>query len=146
MTYTNDYRLGRRAYHPHQEESLAFVLAVVVVIAIAIGFYILWDRFHIRLAQLVELSLYALYGLTAGISIVWYFATLRRRREANWPHPPFFIAQAKDRKAVAEAIRGKTIKGTLFGDATFLPNGQLQPRYVVFKVVDGKTAKLEALP
>ena len=50
-----------------------------------------------------------------------------------------------DRKTVAEAIRGKTIKGTLFGDAQFLPNGQLQPRYVVFKVVDGKTAKLEAL-
>jgi branched-chain amino acid transport system substrate-binding protein len=51
-----------------------------------------------------------------------------------------------DRKAVAEAIRGKTIKGTVFGDATFLPNGQLQPRYVLFKVVDGKTAKLEPLP
>ena len=47
---------------------------------------------------------------------------------------------------MAEAIRGKTIKGTVFGDATFLPNGQLQPRYVVFKVVDGKNAKLEALP
>jgi branched-chain amino acid transport system substrate-binding protein len=51
-----------------------------------------------------------------------------------------------DKKTVAEAIRGKTIKGTVFGDATFLPNGQLQPRYVVFKVVDGKNAKLEALP
>src|ERR1700760_845800 len=51
-----------------------------------------------------------------------------------------------DKKTVAEASRGKTIKGTVFGDATFLPNGQLQPRYVVFKVVDGKTAKLEALP
>jgi branched-chain amino acid transport system substrate-binding protein len=51
-----------------------------------------------------------------------------------------------DRKTVAEAIRGKTIKGTVFGDANFLPNGQLQPRYVVFKVVDGKNAKLEALP
>jgi branched-chain amino acid transport system substrate-binding protein len=51
-----------------------------------------------------------------------------------------------DKKTVAEAIRGKTIKGTVFGDATFLPNGQLQPRYVLFKVVDGKSAKLEALP
>ena len=51
----------------------------------------------------------------------------------------------RDYRAVAEAIRGKTIKGTVFGDAQFLPNGQLQPRYVVFKVVDGKTAKLEAL-
>jgi branched-chain amino acid transport system substrate-binding protein len=51
-----------------------------------------------------------------------------------------------DKKTVADAIRGKTIKGTVFGDASFLPNGQLQPRYVVFKVVDGKNAKLEALP
>ena len=51
-----------------------------------------------------------------------------------------------DRKTVAEAIRGKTIKGTVFGDAQFLPNGQMQPRYVLFKVVDGKNAKLEALP
>src|ERR1700759_3316466 len=51
-----------------------------------------------------------------------------------------------DRKTVAEAIRGHTIKGTLFGDATFLPTGQMQPHYVVFKVVDGKNAKLEALP
>jgi len=55
-------------------------------------------------------------------------------------------AKTLDRKTVAEAIRGKTIKGTVFGDATFLPNGQLQPRYVVFKVIDGKTAKLEPLP
>ena len=51
-----------------------------------------------------------------------------------------------DRKTMAEAIRGKTLKDTIFGDAAFLPNGQLQPHYVMFKVVDGKTAKLEALP
>jgi branched-chain amino acid transport system substrate-binding protein len=50
-----------------------------------------------------------------------------------------------DRKTVAEAIRGKTIKGTVFGDAHFLPNGQMEPRYVLFKVVDGKNAKLEAI-
>jgi branched-chain amino acid transport system substrate-binding protein len=50
-----------------------------------------------------------------------------------------------DRKTVAEAIRGKTIKGTVFGDVQFLPNGQMQPRYVLFKVVDGKNAKLEAI-
>ena len=50
-----------------------------------------------------------------------------------------------DRKTVAEAIRGKAVKGTVFGDVQFLPNGQMQPRYVVFKVVDGKNTKLEAL-
>jgi branched-chain amino acid transport system substrate-binding protein len=50
-----------------------------------------------------------------------------------------------DRKTVAEAIRGKTISGTLFGDVAFLPNGQMQSRHVVFKVVDGKTMKIEVL-
>src|SRR3954467_3667981 len=51
-----------------------------------------------------------------------------------------------DRKTVADAIRGKPVNGTVFGDVQFLPSGQMQPRYVVFKVVDGKNAKLEALP
>jgi len=50
-----------------------------------------------------------------------------------------------DRKTVAEAIRGKTIKGTLLGDATFAPNGQMQSRHTLFRVVDGKTMKLEVL-
>jgi branched-chain amino acid transport system substrate-binding protein len=50
-----------------------------------------------------------------------------------------------DRKTVAEAIRGKPVKGTVFGDVQFLPNGQMQPRYVVFEVVDGKNTKLKAL-
>ncbi|HMM88929.1 ABC transporter substrate-binding protein [Bradyrhizobium sp.] len=50
-----------------------------------------------------------------------------------------------DRKTVAAAIRGQAIKDTVFGDVQFLPNGQMQPRYVVFKVIDGKNAKLEAI-
>jgi len=43
-----------------------------------------------------------------------------------------------DRKTVAEAIRGHTVKDTIFGDATFMPNGQLQSKYTVFTVQDGK--------
>jgi hypothetical protein len=109
MTYANEYRLGRRAYHYNQEESLAFVLSVVAVIVIAAGYYILATRFHIRPAQLIELSLYALYGLISAASLVWYFVTLRRRREENWPHPPLFVSQAKDRKAVAAAYNQNSI-------------------------------------
>jgi branched-chain amino acid transport system substrate-binding protein len=61
-----------------------------------------------------------------------------------WAHA-VEATKSLDRKTVAEAIRGKTIKGTVFGDVRFLPNGQMQPNYVMFKVVDGKNAKLEAL-
>jgi branched-chain amino acid transport system substrate-binding protein len=50
-----------------------------------------------------------------------------------------------DRKTVAEAIRGKTLKGTIFGDVTFAPNGQMQSRHTLFRVVDGKSMKLEVI-
>lgn len=50
-----------------------------------------------------------------------------------------------DRKTVAGAIRGKTIKGTILGDLSFEANGQAKQRYTVFKVTDGKTAKIEVL-
>lgn len=109
MSYTNEYRLGRRAYHYSQEESLAFVLSLVAVILLAAGYYVLATRFHIRPAQLIELSLYALYGIATAASLIWYVVTLPRRREANWPHPPLFVSQAKDRKAVAAACEQNSI-------------------------------------
>jgi len=109
MTYSNEYRLGGRVYHQHQEEGLAFVLAVAVVLALAGGFYVLANRFHIRPAQLIEFSLYALYWLIAAISLTCYIATLCRRREANWPHPAVFVSQERDRKAIRDAHRQNSI-------------------------------------
>jgi branched-chain amino acid transport system substrate-binding protein len=50
-----------------------------------------------------------------------------------------------DRKTVAEAIRGKTIPGTIFGDLAFEANGQAKHKHTIFKVTDGKTGKLEVL-
>ena len=47
-------------------------------------------------------------------------------------------AKSLDRKTVAEAIRGHTIKDTIFGDAVFAPNGQMQSSYAVFTVDGGK--------
>jgi type IV secretory pathway TraG/TraD family ATPase VirD4 len=103
MTSENEYGLGRRAYHQDREESVGAILAVVAIIVLAAGVYILVHRFHLRTAQLVEGSLYLLYALVAAISVAWYALTLRKRRELNWPHPPLFIGQAKDRKAVKAA-------------------------------------------
>lgn len=109
MTYANEYGLGRRAYHYNQEESAAFVLSVLAIVVLAAAFYILATRFHVRPAQLVELSLYALYGLVGVVSVTWYLVTRRRRREENWPHPPLYICHAKDRRAVAEAYKQNSI-------------------------------------
>ncbi|HTT21961.1 MAG TPA: type IV secretory system conjugative DNA transfer family protein [Candidatus Sulfotelmatobacter sp.] len=146
MTYTNEYRLGRRAYHYHQEESLAFVLSIVAIIVLASGYYILAARFHIRPAQLVELSLYALYALVSTISVTWYFLTLRRRKEANWPHPPLFVSQAKDRKAVASASEQNSIVlgYNVHGEPWFWSDATRVMQSIVFGATgSGKTTLLK---
>jgi len=43
-----------------------------------------------------------------------------------------------EKDKVANAIRGHTLPATLFGDATFAANGQLQARYFPIVVQDGK--------
>ncbi len=43
-----------------------------------------------------------------------------------------------DREAVAEAIRGHDIPGTIFGDVQFSANGQMAHHYSIFTVKDGK--------
>lgn len=45
-----------------------------------------------------------------------------------------------DREAIAKRIRGGAFKGTIMGDVTFEPNGQLKSRHYLFTVVDGKIA------
>lgn len=109
MSYANEYRLGRRTYHHNQEESVTLIVSGLAVTVLVAGCYILVARFHIRAAQLIELSLYALYVLVAAASLIWYFVTLRRRREANWPHPPLFVSPSKDRNAVAAARNQNSI-------------------------------------
>ncbi len=50
-----------------------------------------------------------------------------------------------DRKTVAGAIRGQTVKGTILGDLAFEANGQAKHKHSIFKVADGKTSKIEVL-
>jgi branched-chain amino acid transport system substrate-binding protein len=47
-------------------------------------------------------------------------------------------AKSLDKEKVAGAIRGHTLPGTIFGDVTFSPNGQMQARYFPVTVQDGK--------
>lgn len=43
-----------------------------------------------------------------------------------------------DREAIARRIRGGSFKGTVFGDVTFAPTGQMQSRTHLFQVRDGR--------
>jgi hypothetical protein len=109
MTVENEYKLGRRAFHRNQEESIAVTLAIVATILLAGSSYILVNRLHVRSLQLVEGCFYAFFALVASIALAWYLFTLRRRRESNWPHPPLFVSQTKDRAAVEAAFSQNAI-------------------------------------
>jgi branched-chain amino acid transport system substrate-binding protein len=54
-------------------------------------------------------------------------------------------AKSLDRRTVAQAIRGKSVSGTVLGDVAFEANGQARHKHTIFKVVDGKTAKIEVM-
>ena len=109
MTTENEYRLGRRAYHRHQEESVGMVLVLAALVLLSGGVYIFVVRFHLRPAQLVEGGLYLLFASTGGVALSWHLLTLRRRRETIWPHPPLYIAPEKDQKAVQAAYQQDAI-------------------------------------
>ena len=146
MTAENEYRLGRRAFHQNQEESFAAAIAIVTVLLLASGSYVLASRFHVRSVQLVEGSLYAFFALVAGISVVWYLLTLRRRREITWPHPPLYISQAKDRAAVEAAYaRNAIVLGyDVHGKPWLWPDATRVMQSVVFGATgSGKTTLLK---
>jgi hypothetical protein len=146
MTAENEYRLGRRAFHDSQEESIAVALAIVAVILLAGGSYILINRFHVHSAQLVEGCLYAFFAFVAGVFLAWYLLTLRRRQEANWPHPPLFISQAKDRTAVKAAFAQNAIVlgYDVHGKPWFWPDATRVMQSVVFGATgSGKTTLLK---
>jgi hypothetical protein len=146
MTVENEYKLARRAFHQNQEESIAVALAIVAIILLAGGSYILVNRLHVRSLQLVESCLYAFLASVAGIAFAWYLITLRRRREANWPHPPLFISQAKDRTAVKAAfVENALVLGyDVHGKPWFWPDATRVMQSVVFGATgSGKTTLLK---
>ena len=146
MTAENEYRLGRRAFHQNQEESVAVAIAIVAVFLLAGGSYILVSRFHVRSVQLLEGCLYAFFALVAGISLAWYLLTLRRRREATWPHPPLYISQAKDREAVEAAYAQNAIVlgYNVHGKPWFWPDATRVMQSVVLGATgSGKTTLLK---
>ncbi len=121
MTAENDYRLGRRAFHQNQEESVAVALAVVTVFLLAGSSYILVNRFHVRSVQMVEGSLYSLFGLVACVALSWYLLTRRRRREAKWPHPPPTYKPGEGPRRGQNRIRALTARETKSFSPIFCP-------------------------
>jgi hypothetical protein len=98
MISHNSYEYGRREYHRTHEDNAALALVGLAVAVLGIGFYLLVSRFHIRTHQIVELSFYLIALTGAGISVVWYLRTRKKRIENAWPHPAVFVPMLKDHR------------------------------------------------
>jgi type IV secretory pathway TraG/TraD family ATPase VirD4 len=99
----NSYEYGRREYSRSNEESAAVTLIVLMLFFVGFGGYLLVARFHVRIHQIVELSLYLIAGISAAVSVLWY-AMNRKARMANaWPHSPVFLSMLADERYVREA-------------------------------------------
>ena len=109
MMSHNSYEYGRREYHRTHEDNAALALVVLAVAVLGIGFYLLVSRFHIRTHQIVELSFYLIALTGAGISVVWYLRTRKKRIENAWPHPAVFVPMLKDHRYVERAFNQNAI-------------------------------------
>ena len=104
---------GRAAW-----ESPALIISVLLLGAVGLIWYIASERFHLRQAQIAELSFYVLLFLSVIVISLLLPLTSRQRREREWPHPPFLIPPAHLERQMKRAseqdaiILGYDIHGT----------------------------------
>lgn len=84
-------------------ESPALILAVLLLGAVALAWYVASERFHLTQAQIAELSFYTLLFLTAVTLGVLLRLTARQRREKEWPHSPLVMAPERIRHEMQSA-------------------------------------------
>ncbi|MCI0624284.1 MAG: type IV secretory system conjugative DNA transfer family protein [Acidobacteria bacterium] len=90
-TYTSDH------------ESPALILAVLLLGAVGLAWYVASEHLHLTHAQIAELSLYTLLLLTAATLAVLLPLTSRQRRERQWPHSPLVMAPDRIRGEMQSA-------------------------------------------
>jgi hypothetical protein len=109
MENHNSYEYGRREFHRSSEENTAITIVLAITALIALVLYILVARYHFRIRQIVELSIYLVCFLTSLGSVVWYTLKRKKRIDDAWPHPPVFVPQLKDHTCVERAFDNDSI-------------------------------------
>lgn len=123
----------------------AIVVTTLFVLFLLCLCYVLATRFHLRKTQVIEILLYLMCAAAALSAIIWHRATLRKRREDAWPHPPIFVPQKKDQAAVRKAFSENAIVlgYDVHGKPWFWPDAVRVMQAVVFGATgSGKTTLL----
>src|SRR6185312_5607198 len=91
------------------EESVTFVVTTATMLLVFVAAYLLHTRYHVRLSQLIELSIYLVVSVVFVSTLAWHAATLKSRREGAWPHAPVRIRTIQDEDNVRTAFRQNSI-------------------------------------
>jgi hypothetical protein len=95
-------------YRRHTDEQDALLLAWVLILGVlGIGYFIVWDRLHVRADQLIEMTIYPLLFLVYLWEVLRYRATRISKMETAWPRPIPRAIRRQDENYLEEA-RGRS--------------------------------------
>ena len=97
-------------YRRHTDEQDALLLAWVLILGVlGIGYFIVWDRLHVRPAQLIEITIYPLLVLVFLWEVLRYRATRISKMETAWPRPIPHVIRRQDERNLEEARRNSSV-------------------------------------
>ena len=97
-------------YRRHTDEQDALLLAWVLILGVlGIGYFIVWDRLHVRPDQLIEMTIYPLLVLVFLWEVLRYRATRISKMETAWPRPIPHVARRQDEKNLEQAHRNSSV-------------------------------------
>jgi hypothetical protein len=91
-------------YRRHTDEQDALLLAWVLILGVlGIGYFVAWDRLHVRADQLIEMTIYPLLVLMFLWEILRYRSTRISKMETAWPRPIPHVTRRQDEKYLEDA-------------------------------------------
>jgi hypothetical protein len=97
-------------YHRHADSQDAVLVGWVLLLAIAgVLYFLAYDRMHVRIGQLVEMTIYPLLAAVFLWEVLRYKATKTAKMEAAWPRPIPFVARRKEEIHLAEARKRSSV-------------------------------------
>ena len=94
---------AQRQHHPPVFDSVEILVALLLMAAAWLVWYLARERYHLDNRQIGELASCTTLGLLALGGAAILAATARSRREKQWPHPPMVVTPKRDQRSTAEA-------------------------------------------
>ena len=98
------------AYRRQDDGQDAVLLGWVLILGIlGILYFLAYDRLHVRVSQLVEMSIYPLLTGAFLWEVLRYKATKRNRMDAAWPRPIPYVSRRKEEEYLREARKRSSV-------------------------------------